>query len=60
MIRADRHITPQEALQRTLAQREIGYDEMVALMRQIMDGEVSPVMMAAILTGLACKTRDDR
>ena len=35
-------ITPQEALQRTIEHREIFHDEMIALMRQIMSGEVSP------------------
>jgi len=48
-------ITPQEALQRTIDHREIFYDEMLSLMRQIMAGEVTPVMMAAILTGLRVK-----
>ncbi|MCX7897701.1 MAG: anthranilate phosphoribosyltransferase [Rhodocyclaceae bacterium] len=48
-------ITPQQALQRTIEHREIFYDEMVHLMRQIMKGEVSPVMTAAILTGLRVK-----
>jgi len=48
-------ITPQEALQRTIDHREIFYDEMLSLMRQIMAGEVSPVMTAAILTGLRVK-----
>ena len=48
-------ITPQEALQRTIEHREIFHDEMLHLMRLIMKGEVSPVMMAAILTGLRVK-----
>ena len=48
-------ITPQEALQRTIEHREIFHDEMVDLMRQIMGGEVSAVMAAAILTGLRVK-----
>ncbi len=48
-------ITAQEALQRTIEHREIFYDEMLSLMRQIMAGEVSPVMTAAILTGLRVK-----
>ena len=48
-------ITPREALQRTIEHREIFHDEMIALMRQIMRGEVSPVMTAAILTGLRVK-----
>ncbi|KRE89890.1 anthranilate phosphoribosyltransferase [Frateuria sp. Soil773] len=49
------HITPQEALQRTIEHREIFHDEMIALMRQIMRGEVSPLMTAAIVTGLRVK-----
>jgi len=48
-------LTPQEALQRTIEHREIFHDEMVDLMRQIMRGEVSPAMTAAILTGLRVK-----
>ena len=48
-------ITPQEALQRTIEHREIFHDEMLALMRMIMKGEVSPVMGAAILTGMRVK-----
>ena len=48
-------LTSQEALARTIEHREIFHDEMVGLMRQIMRGEVSPVMAAAILTGLRVK-----
>ncbi|MHB1358917.1 MAG: anthranilate phosphoribosyltransferase [Rhodocyclaceae bacterium] len=48
-------ITPQEALQRTIEHREIFHDEMLHLMRLIMNGEVSPVMTAALLTGLRVK-----
>jgi anthranilate phosphoribosyltransferase len=48
-------ITPQEALQRTIEHREIFHDEMVDLMRMIMRGEVSPVLSAALLTGLRVK-----
>ena len=48
-------ITPRDALQRTIEHREIFHDEMVALMRMIMRGEVSPQMTAAILTGLRVK-----
>lgn len=48
-------MTPQEALARTIEHREIFHDEMIALMRQIMRGDVSPVMTAAILTGLRVK-----
>jgi len=48
-------ITPQEALQRTIEHREIFHDEMVDLMRQVMRGEVSPPMVAALITGLRVK-----
>lgn len=48
-------ITPQEALQRTIEHREIFHDEMVDLMRQIMRGEVSPSLVAAIVSGLRVK-----
>ncbi len=48
-------LTPQEALQRTIEHREIFHDEMVDLMRMIMRGEVSPLMTAAIMTGLRVK-----
>ena len=48
-------MTPQAALQRVIEHREIFHDEMVSLMRQIMGGEVSPVMIAAIVTGLRVK-----
>ncbi|GAB4119193.1 MAG: anthranilate phosphoribosyltransferase [Sideroxydans sp.] len=48
-------ITPQQALVRLIEQREIFYDEMVSLMRQIMRGEVSPTMIAALLVGLRVK-----
>lgn len=48
-------ITPHQALQRVIEHREIFRDEMHALMRQIMRGEVSPVLAAAILIGLRVK-----
>ena len=48
-------MTPAEALARTIEHREIFHDEMVDLMRQIMRGEVSAPMLAAILTGLRVK-----
>ncbi|HNE60456.1 MAG TPA: anthranilate phosphoribosyltransferase [Ottowia sp.] len=48
-------ITPQEALQRTIEHREIFHDEMLHLMRLIMRGEISPLMVAAITTGLRVK-----
>ncbi|MBA3059112.1 MAG: anthranilate phosphoribosyltransferase [Gammaproteobacteria bacterium] len=48
-------ITPQEALLRTIEHREIFHDEMLHIMRGIMNGEWSPVMMAALITGLRVK-----
>jgi len=48
-------ITPQQALQRVIVHREIFHDEMIDLMRQIMRGDVSAPMVAAILTGLRVK-----
>ena len=48
-------ITPQEALQRTIEHREIFHDEMLKIMRMIMNGELSPGMTAALLTGLRVK-----
>ena len=48
-------ITPQEALQRTIEHREIFHDEMLTVVRQIMSGELSPVMTAALITGLRVK-----
>ena len=48
-------ITPQEALLRTIEHREIFHDEMLHIVRQIMQGEWSPVMIAAFITGLRVK-----
>src|SRR5438094_2861245 len=48
-------ITMQEALQRTIEHREIFHDEMLALMRKIMSGEATPVMIAAVTVGLRVK-----
>jgi anthranilate phosphoribosyltransferase len=48
-------ITNTEALTRTIEHREIFHDEMLALMRRIMSGEMSPVMIAALLIGLRVK-----
>ena len=48
-------ITPQEALLRTIEHREIFHDEMLHVVRLIMNGELSPVMMAALITGLRVK-----
>jgi anthranilate phosphoribosyltransferase len=49
-------ITPQAALNRLIDKNELFYDEMLDLMRQIMRGEVSPALIAAILVGLRVKT----
>jgi anthranilate phosphoribosyltransferase len=48
-------ISNTEALQRTIEHREIFHDEMLALMRRIMSGEMSPVMIAAVTVGLRVK-----
>jgi anthranilate phosphoribosyltransferase len=48
-------ITNQDALTRAIEHREIFHDEMLALVRRIMSGEMSPVMMAAVLMGLRVK-----
>src|SRR6478752_2375185 len=48
-------ITIHDALQRTIEHREIFHDEMLSLMRRIMSGEVSPVMIAALTVGLRVK-----
>jgi anthranilate phosphoribosyltransferase len=48
-------ITPQDALQRVIEGREIFHDEMLHIMRLIMSGEMSPVMMAAITAALRVK-----
>lgn len=48
-------ITDHEALTRVIEHREIFHDEMLTLMRRIMGGEMSPVMMSALLVGLRVK-----
>jgi len=48
-------MTPQQALLRLIEQREIFYDEMLSLMRQIMKGEVTAAQIAGILVGLRVK-----
>ncbi len=48
--------TAQEAINRLSDKREIFFDEMVDLFRQVMDGSVSPVQLSAILMGLHVKT----
>ena len=44
-------LSPQQALLRCIENREIFHDEMLALFRQIMGGEMSPVMIAALTMG---------
>lgn len=48
-------ITDTEALTRIIEHREIFHDEMLSLMRRIMRGEMSPVMIAALAIGLRVK-----
>ncbi len=48
-------MTPQEALARIVEHREIFHEEMLSLMRQIMSGEVSATLIAAIIAGLRVK-----
>ncbi len=48
-------ITNLDALSRAIDHREIFHDEMLSLVRRIMGGEMSPVMMAALLVGLRVK-----
>src|SRR5687768_8655535 len=48
-------MTPQEALNRVIEHREIFREEMLALMRSIMSGEVPPGLIAALLIGLRVK-----
>ena len=48
-------ISNTDALTRIIDHREIFHDEMLALMRRIMSGEMSPVMIAAFAIGLRVK-----
>ncbi len=48
-------MTPTQALQRAIEHREIFHDEMLHIMHLIMRGEMSPVMMAAIISALRVK-----
>jgi len=48
-------ITNTDALVRCVEHREIFHDEMLELMRRIMSGEMSPVMIAALTMGLRVK-----
>lgn len=48
-------MTLQEILGYLIEHREIPYEDMTVLMRSIMSGEVSPVLISAIITGLRVK-----
>jgi anthranilate phosphoribosyltransferase len=48
-------ISIQEAIQRTIEHREIFHDEMLSLMRKLMNGEFTPAQAAAFLMGLRVK-----
>ncbi len=48
-------ITPQEALQRCIEHRELFHDEMTAMMRLIMSGEMPPTLVAGLLVALRTK-----
>jgi len=48
-------ITPQEALQRCIEHKELTHDEMTAMMRLIMSGEMSPELVAGLLVALRSK-----
>ncbi|CAN5874949.1 anthranilate phosphoribosyltransferase [soil metagenome] len=48
-------ISQQDALSRLIEHREIFHDEMLFLFRQIMGGEMSPVMIAALTIALRVK-----
>ena len=48
-------MSPQDALTRVIEHREIFREEMLALMRRIMTGEVPPTLIAGILVGLRVK-----
>ena len=49
------NISQQDALTRLIEHREIFHDEMLYLFRQIMGGEMSPVMIAALTVALRVK-----
>ncbi len=48
-------ITPTEALARCIEHREIFHDEMLHLMRMLMQGDMSPQIASALLMGLRVK-----
>ena len=48
-------ITPQQALQRCIEHGELFHDEMTAMMRLIMSGEMPPTLVAGLLVALRTK-----
>jgi anthranilate phosphoribosyltransferase len=48
-------MTPQAALTALIEKRDLTRDEMLSVMQQIMDGELTPVQIAGILIALRCK-----
>lgn len=48
-------ITPQQALQRCIEHRELFHDEMTAMMRLIMSGDMPPTLVAGLLVALRTK-----
>ncbi len=52
---AEMAISNSDALTRVIEHRELFHDEMLALMRRIMTGEMSPLMIAALTVGLRVK-----
>ncbi len=45
-------MNPQEILTRIIEHRQISHDEMLSIMRQLMSGNFSPIIISAILSGL--------
>ena len=52
---AEMAISNSDALTRVIEHRELFHDEMLTLMRRIMTGEMSPLMIAALTVGLRVK-----
>jgi anthranilate phosphoribosyltransferase len=48
-------LTPQQALQQCIEHRELSHDEMTAMMRLIMSGEMPPSLVAGLLVALRTK-----
>ncbi|BDX20820.1 anthranilate phosphoribosyltransferase [Polynucleobacter sp. TUM22923] len=48
-------ISPQQALQRCIEHHELSHDEMTAIMRLIMSGEIPPTLVAGLLVALRTK-----